>query len=546
MSNTTTPARTTIEQLDAWREACTPYAFFDVRERGEYALGQIPGACPLPRGLIEVLAERLCPWRDVTVVLYSNCEHRSTLAAATFAELGYQDVRILGGGLEAWTAAGHDPAYGVNVIGKTYGEKLSITGEVQQLSPDEIAQLADDGKAVILDARTPTEHAKGHIPGAVNIPGGEIVTAAFEAGLDSNDRSSTIIVHCAGRTRSIVGAYLLGQAGFDNVYALRNGTMAWVMSGRELECDVAPWTRTVSPRSATRTSHFADAFVGDSDASAVDAADLITDLQRGKPTYLIDVRLVEEFTAAHLPGAISCPAGQLANAVDEFLAARDAQLVCYSGEESRSKIGAALLSRIGYRNVGWLRDGLTGWAADGHPTETGDPNTYLDDLSFAGPDTRKLSAGDVRNGLADPPITLVDVRRSSEYALCHIPGSTWVPRGDLERRVGPTVPTDAKVAVVSDRELRSALSARTLQSMGYHDVAILEGGLTAWVAAGGYVEQGLDGAEVSLREAKEDAELVAQRPELLERNRDDMVRYLDWEERLGEELLAAGGGTPAS
>lgn len=61
--------------------------------------------------------------------------------------------------------------YGVNVLGKTFGEKLSVTDEVQQLTPDEVAALAEAGETVIFDARTSSEYAKGHIPGAYNIPG---------------------------------------------------------------------------------------------------------------------------------------------------------------------------------------------------------------------------------------------------------------------------------------------------------------------------------------------------------------------------------------
>src|SRR5207249_6636535 len=45
----------------------------------------------------------------------------------------------------------------------------------------------------------------------------------------------TAVVHCAGRTRSIVGARLLQRMGFSKVFDLRNGTMGWLMAGLELE-----------------------------------------------------------------------------------------------------------------------------------------------------------------------------------------------------------------------------------------------------------------------------------------------------------------------
>src|SRR5262249_57337268 len=49
------------------------------------------------------------------------------------------------------------------------------------------------------------------------------------------DPDATIVVHCAGRTRSIIGARLLQRMGYPKVYDLRNGTMGWMMAGLDLE-----------------------------------------------------------------------------------------------------------------------------------------------------------------------------------------------------------------------------------------------------------------------------------------------------------------------
>lgn len=525
-----------FDEIEHWRATGKVHALLDVRERGEYALGQIPGSCPLPRGLIEICLERMVPWREVPLVLYSNAEHRSVLAAQTCLRLGYRDVRVLGGGIHQWSANGRSPAYGVNVIGKTFGERLSVTDEVQQLTPDEVAALSESGNTLIFDARTASEYAKGHIPGAYNVPGGQLVPTVFDAGIERADRSAPIIVHCAGRTRSIVGAYLLRQAGFDNVFALRNGTMAWVMSGRELDREPRPWIAPdTGAEGSARSARFAHEFVRGTHAYPIPESELPAAADSHQPCYLIDVRMVDEYTAGHIPGALSCPAGQLANAVDEQLAVRDALLVCYSGTETRAKIGAGLLARIGYRRVAWLTGGLSDWEG---PVETGDPNAYLDDLAFSRSDVRTIGGAELAAVLRDGTGTLLDVRRSSEYALSHIPGSVWIPRGDLERRIGAHASADAQLIVASDRELRSTLAARTLLDLGHRNVSVLEGGINAWISAGRPTEEGLDGADVSLAEAKEDAELVARRPRLLERNRDDMVRYLDWEERLGTEMQA--------
>ncbi|NIK58502.1 rhodanese-like domain-containing protein [Kribbella shirazensis] len=529
-----------FDQVERWRESAEPHALLDVRERGEYALGQIPGACPLPRGLLEILLPRLVPWPDVPVVLYSRGEHRSRLAAKTCRELGYRSVFVLDSGIDGWSRAqDRSPAYGVNVLGKTFGERLSIEGEVEQLDPDKVAPLIESGTALVIDARTASEYAKGHLPGAVNIPSGELVQTLLRAGVD-RERDRQVIVHCAGRTRSIVGAYLLRQAGFENAYALRNGTMAWRMSGRDLDFTPHDFGEAGhDPRAVAFAERFADLPA----VRPVSADDLAA---RPDPVYVIDVRQPHEYAEGHLPGALNCPAGQLANAVDEQLAVRDALLVCYSGDETRSQLGAGLLARIGYRRVAWLAGGLNAWRAAGRPVAPGPAKAYLDELDF-GQDVPTVDTTGLEARLdQDDPPTVIDVRRSSEFALSHIPGSVWMPRGDLERRIGTVAERYDPLVVVSDRGLRSALAVRTLVELGFHDVVHLQGGLVAWTAAGGAMVEGLDGADVSLREAKEDAELVAPRPALLERNRDDMVRYLDWEERLGAELAAGTGEGHAS
>ena len=528
----------TIEfaELETWRTAGRPHAFVDVRERGEYALGQIPGACPLPRGLLEIRLEHMVPWKHLPVVLYSNTEHRSRLAAVTCLILGYSDVRVLAGGIEQWEASGGDPVYGVNVLGKTFGEALSVTDQVHQVEADELAALIDEG-AVVIDARTRSEYDKGHIPGAVHVPGGELVPQAMRAGLDDSSRTQAVVVHCAGRTRSILGAYLLSSAGLANVHALRNGTMAWVMSGRELEREgreaLPRIAETGVAEAAAKARAFAAEFVDGVGAQGVSVA-AARALAEDVPVYFIDVRLEEEFDRGHLPGAVACPVGQLANAVDEFLPVRDAHLICYSGGQTRARIGAALLARIGYRSVSWLDGGFRAWREADGPVVSDTASGYLDALDFHDVDTESLTPAEATRAVADGAV-LLDVRRSSEYALCHVPGSTWVPRGDLERRIADAVPSGARLVVVSDRGLRAALAASTLAEFGY-PCAVIEGGLTAWLREGLPVEDGLNGADVSLREAKEDAELVARRPRLLERNREDMERYLDWEERLGIEL----------
>jgi rhodanese-related sulfurtransferase len=107
-----------------------------------------------------------------------------------------------------------------------------------------------------------------------------------------------------------------------------------------------------------------------------------------------------------------------------------------------------------------------------------------------------LSPDAVEAELSSGDAVLVDLREAEELeATGRIPGAVHVPRGMLEFRADPTSPYHQEPFDRSRRIIlhcasggRSALGARTLQEMGYGDVAHLDGGITAWKEAGKPVE----------------------------------------------------------
>ena len=77
----------------------------------------------------------------------------------------------------------------------------------------------------------------------------------------------------------------------------------------------------------------------------------------------------------------------------------------------------------------------------------------------------------------------LDVREPSEWNQAHIPGSTLIPLGDLEKRV-KEVPRDKEVVVVCRSGTRSKAGRDILKTAGFTQVTCMEGGLNAWLAAG--------------------------------------------------------------
>lgn len=82
---------------------------------------------------------------------------------------------------------------------------------------------------------------------------------------------------------------------------------------------------------------------------------------------------------------------------------------------------------------------------------------------------------------------LIDVREADEYASGHLPGAVHMSRGMLEFKLGSNpalAARDLKVVLYCKTSGRAALAACALQDMGYLNVASIQGGFDAWVAAG--------------------------------------------------------------
>ncbi|MBM9462425.1 hypothetical protein JL108_03120 [Aeromicrobium sp. YIM 150415] len=521
------------DELIAASQDSAPPVIIDVRERGEYVGRQISGAVTVSRGLFDLVIGDVVPEPSTPIVLYCDDGYRSLRAAETASRLGYREVSVLAGGIDAWIAAGGETTYGANVIGKDFGERLAVREEIDELEANAVDDVIRAGGSLIIDSRTPSEYAEGHLPTAVNIAAGEIPAALF-ALREAGRLPARVVVHCAGRTRSLVGAHIVDRLGIvEHVHALRNGTMAWLMSGRELELESskAPDNRG----GWQEAGRFARALTDEAGIEATAQSELGAVPSHGRSSYTIDVRLTPEYEAGHISGSISIPSGQLANIADEFIGDRHGRIVCVSHDETRARLAAHVLREIGYPRASWLEGGMSAWLEAGRPVETGREqirHRSYPAVTAARGRVPAVTWADIATG----QFVVLDVRRSSEFAVRHVPGSRWVPRGDLERRVGDVIADRSRpIVVVSNRDLRGTLAASTLLRLGYDNVFRLEGGLDGVPDAPSRLVEGLDGADVDLQEAKDDVDLMGERGTILQFDRRDMQQYLDWEINLGEK-----------
>ncbi len=102
----------------------------------------------------------------------------------------------------------------------------------KDLSVAEFATMARNRQNVILDVRTTTEFAAGHIAGAMNL---DVLAPDFQVRAAGMDKSKTYLVHCATGVRSVRACKRLAALNFPNLYNLSGGFKAWQQAGEAVE-----------------------------------------------------------------------------------------------------------------------------------------------------------------------------------------------------------------------------------------------------------------------------------------------------------------------
>lgn len=320
-------------------------ALLDVRHEAVFATGHPLFAANMAADRIAIEAEVRLPRKDVPIVLYDDGEGLTAEAAAQLTALGYTDIRALAGGLQAWRDTGYEIFQDVNSYAKAFGELVEARRHTPSLSADEVASLiADKADIAILDVRRFDEYTTMNIPGSVSVPGAELV---LRAGKAAPGPDTTIIVNCAGRTRSIIGTQSLINAGLPNkVWALRNGTMGWTLAKHDLEHGAdrrggiglfegaRDNARDVAYRAGVKR-------LGPGERAALEA-------DRARTLYRFDVREAEEYAAGHLPGFRHYPGGQLVQEVDMAAPVRGARILLTDDRSVRADMTASWLAQMGW------------------------------------------------------------------------------------------------------------------------------------------------------------------------------------------------------
>jgi rhodanese-related sulfurtransferase len=458
-------------------------ALFDVREELVFGGAHILYASCLPLSRLELEVGALAPRRSVRMVVCDGGEGLAERAASRLGILGYTDVSVLEGGTLPWSGAGFELFSGVNVPSKAFGEMVEHEYATPSIGASELKTKLDQGDSiVVLDSRPFSEYHARNIPGGICVPGGELVYRLEE--LTGHD-NALVVVNCAGRTRSIIGAQSLINAGVPNpVVALRNGTMGWHLAGQRLETGMTRRAPEVSAKSLTIAKQRAQAVAGRYGVKTIDMEDLkrLQAESELRSLFILDVRHPEEYEAGHLPDSRSAPGGQLVQETDQFIGTLGARVVLVDNDGVRATMTASWLIHMGWKEVYVLHDALKD--AD---LETGPGR--VETLGLADAKALEVSPRALNDLLSKDAVSVVDVGSSRQYREGHVPGAWFAIRA----RFGQTLPSldlENILVITSEDGVLARLGAEEAAAASGREVRVLTGGVAAWAEAGLALESG--------------------------------------------------------
>ncbi|WP_442592619.1 rhodanese-like domain-containing protein [Parapusillimonas sp. JC17] len=438
-------ARSVYDMLTDGKE----FAILDVRENGVYTQGHIFHAASMPLSVLELRIALGLPSPHTRIVLIDDDDGLAVSAARQLQLSGYHNVAVLKGGQQAWNDAGFPVYSGVFVPSKAFGEIVEHHYGTPHITAQELAELRTTQDILVLDSRTQQEFHMMSIPGAYSCPGGELVARAFE-------HEGPIVVNCAGRTRSILGAQSLINAGLNNVRALENGTMGQYLAGLPLDRDrtdsyldrpVAPGAREAARREAER--------LGIGFLSPDETQSLCSDAER--VTYLFDVRDPALFERSSLDGSVSAPGGQLVQQTDQYAPIRNARIVVFDTDGVQAPMTATWLHRMGW---------------EVYVCTVAPEKLVQRPRPLAGVDEHALELASIPE-----QAIIIDVGDSRAYRKAHLAGAAWTVRSRLSRALAGLDKTSQLVFTCQTGEI-SSLAAQDARALG-HDAVFLNGGVHA-------------------------------------------------------------------
>jgi rhodanese-related sulfurtransferase len=375
------------EELKQLLDRNAEIVIFDVRTPEEYGRFCIPGGVNVPGGDLVLWADALKRKPESKVIVNCAGRTRSIIGTAALKRLGLTNVFELRNGTMGWVLAGFDLETRPNRQGPNAPEQSraqAVDLALRIAEEEKITWISSEGLldatagnasgvTYVIDVRSEDEYEKGHVPGSLNVPGGQAVqrTDDFIA-----VRNGKIIFVSNRSARAVMAAYWYGQMGFRDVSVLQGGIEAWSKSGRALARG-AEQKQSLGYEEAKKS--------GRSRAPAE-----IQKLARDSSVTILDVGLSVEYRAGHLPGAQWISRGWLELELPRHLPEKGSQVLVTCLDGAQSAFAGRTLVELGYSNVFVLEGGVKAWRDAGFETVSGmtscwsEPNDVVISPSISG------------------------------------------------------------------------------------------------------------------------------------------------------------------
>lgn len=466
--------------LKQWLHDGEEVSVLDIREHGQYGEEHLFYVVSVPYSKLELEVARLVPRKNVRMVLVGD--EQGVITSKAFQRLlaiGYQNINMLDGAMPAWKKAGLEVFAGVNLPSKAFGELAEHAFNTPRITALELNQkITSKENMVILDGRPFAEYKKMSIPTAVCCPNGELALRIDEI---APDPETTIIINCAGRTRSIIGAQTLINLGIPNkVLALENGTQGWYLQDLPLDHgqtrkypdhinDAGMDTRKLRARTLAEKHN----------VQFVDSNIVYTWLkEKDRSTYLCDVRTPEEYAKGTVLSAQHTPGGQLVQATDQYVGVKGARLVLIDQEGIRAPAMASWLAMLGWEVAVWI-DAFKDAATNAQDNDNKKGAHYLDDI-ISSKDISQIGSEQIAT-LMQSGVKVIDLRPSMKFRETHILGSVWSIRPNLSQL--KQVSKEKSILLIAEDIESAKLASLDLREMGIQQIYVNVDTPSLWKAA---------------------------------------------------------------
>lgn len=452
------------------------YALLDVRERGHYAGGHLLAAINLPLSRLELCMRRFVPRHGTRVLLCDAGGGHAQKAAAVMAAAGYVDVSVVDGGVHACTGAGFRLFRNHYALPYAFGLYVSQRYRLPEIAPGQLAAaLGSSRPPVVIDSRTAEEYREASVPGAINLPLGEL---SYRIRSAVPDPAVPVVVTCGAVTRGILGGAALVEMEIPNpVSILTSGVRGWEDAGYATEPGQLWELPRVSDDAAScamKAARRIGAATGVRRISYDELDQWRTD--RTRTLFIVDIRTRDEYRAGHLPDAVWIPGSELMGLHEDHIGTMNARICLVDDDGVRATFVAGWLNRMGWPDVAVLAD-----AARGQLLAAGFPGDRVPELDAIDADT--LSPAELEAVIETEKAVLIDFADSISFEKAHIAGACWASRTQLPDWVADLRGTGRLVTTSPDGRL-ATLAAAEITGVTGRPVAVLRGGTGAWAASG--------------------------------------------------------------